>query len=212
MIKYLFGMLINIFNFRISKLAKVDYYSKVDKKAKIYRGCRIYKSKIDAYTYIAPNSSVVNAKIGKFCSISQNVFIGLPQHNMNVVSTSPIFLSKKNAVCFSWTKNNKYEEHANVIIGNDVWIGMNVLIKGGVTIKDGAIIGAGSIVTKDIPAYAVVVGTPAKIIKYRFSDDIICKLVDLKWWNFSEKHLKDNIDFFSDEKFYKYDLLNELKL
>ena len=83
-------------------------------------------------------------------------------------------------------------------IGADVWIGANALIKGGVSIGVGAVIGAGAVVVKDIPPYAIVGGVPAKIIKYRFPDDIIELLLLSKWWELSEDVLKLNADFCMD--------------
>ena len=77
-----------------------------------------------------------------------------------------------------------------VTIGNDVWIGIKATIMPNITIGDGAVIGANAVVTKDVPPYAVVVGVPAKIIKYRFDEEIIKDLLELKWWNYSESFIK----------------------
>jgi len=82
------------------------------------------------------------------------------------------------------------------IIGNDVWIGSNVTIKCGVKIGDGAIIGYNSNVTKDIPPYCIVGGNPSKIIRKRYSDEIIEKLLEIKWWLWSEDKIKENAEFF----------------
>jgi acetyltransferase-like isoleucine patch superfamily enzyme len=96
-----------------------------------------------------------------------------------------------------------------VIIGNDVWVGYGSIILSGVKIGDGAIIGAGSIVTQDVPPYAIVGGNPARLIRYRFSQDKIAKLLEIAWWNWSEEKIKDNIDYFYSnvddfiKKFYK---------
>jgi hypothetical protein len=76
------------------------------------------------------------------------------------------------------------------IIGNDVWIGANAVIKKGVKIEDGAVIGAGAIVVDNIPAFSVVGGVPARIIRHRFGDDVIQKLLHLKWWEFDEDLLR----------------------
>lgn len=212
MYKYLIGFLINFFNFRISKFAMIDSVSDVGCSTLIYRGCRILNSKINSFTYIAPNSSIVHATVGKFCSISQNVFVGLPDHKIKALSTSPLFQTKKNALKISWVKSDSdFEEHAKVTIGNDVWIGMNVLIKGGITIGDGVIIGAGAIVTKDIPPYAIVVGAPAKIIKFRFEKEIIDKLLLIRWWDLPKSELLKNISLFSDFNSCNYDLDKLLK-
>ncbi len=191
-------MLINLFNFKISKLAHIDHMSKIQKHTKIYRGCKVVNSQIDSFTYIAPNSYIVNSKIGKFCSISQYVYIGLPNHKMDSLSTSPIFYSKHNALDIRWTENNLGVEISDVEIGSDVWIGRNSLIRAGVVIGNGAIVGAGSIVTKDVPAYSIVAGVPARIIRYRFSNDIIEKLLEIEWWNYSEDILKRNLDSFEN--------------
>jgi len=203
MSKYLCGFFLYFFNYRVSKLSFIDNKSTIHKKAKVYRGCQVFNSTIDAHTYIAPNSCIIHSHIGKFCSISKNVYIGLPKHSFNTLSTSPLFLSENNALKTSWVKGNSFEEFETVEIGNDVWIGMNVMIKGGVKISDGAVIGAGSIVTKDVPPFAIVVGSPAKVIKYRFSEDIIGMILSLKWWNMSDKSLLKNIDLFRNEDFYK---------
>jgi tetrahydrodipicolinate N-succinyltransferase len=85
---------------------------------------------------------------------------------------------------------------------------MNVLIKSGVEINDGAVIGAGSIVTKDVPPYGIVVGSPAKIIKFRFTEDIIRKLLEIKWWNLSPKLLINHINFFQRSNIKLSDLVN----
>lgn len=79
-------------------------------------------------------------------------------------------------------------------IGNDVWIGWGVLIKGGVTIGNGAVIGARSVVTKDVPPYAVVAGVPAKVIKYRFEQEKIDLLQQLQWWNWDIDRIYENLD------------------
>lgn len=91
-------------------------------------------------------------------------------------------------------------KNGKVIIGNDVWIGTNVTILPSVTIGNGAIIEAGSVITKDIPDYAVVAGTPAKIIKYRFSEEEITLLNASQWWNWSDEAIKEHISEFSDKR------------
>lgn len=90
------------------------------------------------------------------------------------------------------------ENKKEVIIGNDVWIGQSVLIKPGVVIGDGAIIGAGAVVTKNVAPYAIVVGVPAQIIKYRFSDEQIKKLLNIKWWDKDKEWIEEKAYLFSD--------------
>ena len=114
-----------------------------------------------------------------------------------------------------WEKfNYKINRKRQIIIGNDVTIGANVTIMGGVTIGNGAVVGANSLVTKDIPPYAIVGGNPAKIIKYRFEDEIIEKLNEIKWWNWSEEKIKENMDcILGDVKLFveKFHQKNEYK-
>jgi acetyltransferase-like isoleucine patch superfamily enzyme len=200
MMKYFYGFLINFFNFRISKFALIDNISVVKNKAKIYSKCQIFNSNIGSYSYVTRNTSIVHANIGAFCSISNNVRIGMGQHKVNSISTSPIFYSKNNALGISWGVRNEFEEFQRVNVGSDVWIGTGVMIMSGVSIGHGAIIGAGAIVTKDIPNYAIVVGIPAKIIKYRFDEKHIKSLIDSEWWNWSEKDIRDKIHLFESDE------------
>ena len=82
----------------------------------------------------------------------------------------------------------------DTVIGNDVWIGENVIILPGVHIDDGAIIGANSVVAKDIEPYSIAVGNPCRVIKKRFDDETISKLLEIKWWNWNEKRIFDNLE------------------
>ena len=88
------------------------------------------------------------------------------------------------------------EKRNFVILGNDVTIGANVIILPGVKIGDGAIVGAGAVVTRDVPPYAIAAGVPAKILKYRYSQEQIKKLLKIAWWNWSEEKIVENMDYF----------------
>ncbi|MBR3614186.1 MAG: CatB-related O-acetyltransferase [Clostridia bacterium] len=115
--------------------------------------------------------------IGRYCSFAANIRYFGANHPMNYVSMSPYFYNKK------FSPNVKDIERKHLIIGNDCWIGYGVIITNKCTkIGNGAVIAAGSIVTKDVPPYAVVAGNPARIIKYRFDEEIINEIENSKWW------------------------------
>lgn len=169
-------------------------------------GGRIHKSYIGYGTYIVgENCYIHDCKIGRFCSIASNCHIGLGDHTLDMVSTSPLFYSAHSLLPEHFlSKSIPLPEQTiggtnyKVMIGNDVWMGYNVCVKEGITIGDGAIIGAKSLVTRDIPPYAIAVGTPAKVIKYRFSPEQIEKLLAVKWWDKDLSWIKENVQSFQN--------------
>ena len=119
---------------------------------------------------------------------------------MDNISTSPIFTEAKNGTKHSWVKESTINPYKRVVVGNDVWIGVRTMVMGGVKIGDGAVIGAGSIVTKDVPPYAVVAGVPAKVIRFRFPQDQIDVLLAHPWWVLTEEKLRKRIELFQDSE------------
>ena len=179
----------------------------ISSKTKLYTPSHIVKSHIGDYTYISKNAHISLTSIGKFCSIGPNFLCGWGIHPSNGVSTSPMFYSTKKQNGYSLTKTDKIIERKNIIIGNDVFIGANVMILDGVEIGDGAIIGACSIVSKNIPPYAIAFGNPITIHQYRFPVSTIKDLLSTKWWNLPDGELQlVEKYFFEVEKF-----INQLK-
>ncbi|OIP85082.1 MAG: chloramphenicol acetyltransferase [Porphyromonadaceae bacterium CG2_30_38_12] len=168
-----------------------DYNNTIDATASCFHPYHIVNSLIGSYTYIAINSTINNTTIGKFCSIGPNLICGWGIHPTNGISTAPMFYStlKQNGITFSDV--DKIQELKPITIGNDVFIGANVTILDGVTIGDGAVIGAGAVVSKDIPPYAIAVGCPIRIVRYRLEPEQIDKLLKINWWEFDEDRLKD---------------------
>lgn len=157
----------------------------------IYPPAHISETTIGDYTYVSMNSFISRTIIGKCCSIGPNLICGWGIHPTDTISSHPMFFStmKKNGMTLSAV--DKIEERKSITIGNDVFIGANVTILDGVTIGDGAVIGAGAVVSKDIPPYAIAVGCPIQIIRYRFDEETRHKLQEIKWWDFDEKGLQD---------------------
>ena len=162
----------------------------------IERRGMVFNSKLGDYSYTGYNTITKYADIGKYCSISWNVSIGGANHNYCRISTHPFSFEKK----FGFTNEGRYTSFSDpLVIGNDVWIGCNSVILRKVKIGDGAVIGASSVVTKDVPPYAIVVGNPAKILKYRFPAVVINKLLEIQWWDWDPNFIKNNISFFQNE-------------
>lgn len=134
-------------------------------------------------------SESVRVSIGNFCSIASGVvFAACAEHNMYTISTFP-YKVKCLGACV-----NEALSKGDIIVGDDVWIGQNAIILSGINIGQGAIVAAGSIVTKDIPPYAIVAGNPAKIIKYRFEPDMIKELIKVDFSQLELEHIKNNIE------------------
>lgn len=168
--------------------------SQIADNVQINRRNFIIDSNIGDFTYTGLNTTIKHADIGKFSSVSWNVsVVGGGSHDMNHVTTHPFYQMKSFGIA---TCDIKYDWE-RVKIGNDVWIGAHVCVLPGITIGNGAVIGANSVVTKDVPPYAVVAGNPAKLLKYRFDENIIEILNKEQWWNWPVETLKKNIELFS---------------
>ncbi len=176
----------------------------------IYKGVHVGKY---TYGYKTLLSNPAADKIGRFCSINHTARI-VANHSVEAVTTSPIlgdinflddrtFYELDNYIQLNGVYRDNCDAYPHeiaknrpVVIGNDVWIGANAILISGVNIGDGAIVAAGAVVTHDVPAYAVVGGVPARIIKYRFSQEIISKLEKIEWWNWPIEKIRARIKDF----------------
>lgn len=138
-------------------------------------------------------------KIGKYCAIGHGLKIRPRNHATSYVNLQDAFQNKYGLPKLDAIKGP-------VIVGNNVWIGDNVVILSGVVVGDGAVLGAGSIVTKDVPPYTIAVGSPAKPIRKRFSNEVVAQLVQIKWWDWPEDKIRRNRTFFSTDFTEKTDI------
>ena len=149
---------------------------------------------IGRYTYTGQNTVIKRARIGPFCSISWNVSIGGAEHEYKRMTTHPFPLMT--SFGFVQTAESYPTSELPLEIGADVWIGAGASILRGVKIGDGAIVGTNAVVTHDILPYAIAAGVPAKIIKFRFSQQKVEELSTLRWWEWPDEKIKQNIHLF----------------
>ena len=162
----------------------IDNLSQINDYTHILSNTLLLNSQVDSYTYIGKSGMIQNCQIGKFCSIANEVCIGLGNHPITNFSTATLFYKKYNKLKVEFVeKDSDFIEYKNIEIGHDVWIGIRSIILDGVKIGHGAIVAANSVVSKDVPPYAIVGGVPAKIIRYRFSEEKISQLLESNWWN-----------------------------
>ena len=204
---------LNIINSSVNSKALANWVKK-NKNVHLGEGVTLYKeshsygtpAEIRNYTningpFVIKGSGYVS--IGKYCDIAESLYIISSNHQVNKANIQ----AKLQAEFDGQVDIAK----GPVYIGNNVWIGDRVTILSGVTIGDGAVIGAGSVVTKDVPAFAICAGVPAKLIRYRFSQDIIDKLLVIAWWHWDHSTILENKSFFQDSIIRKKDI-NDVSL
>jgi len=169
--------------------------------ASVLSGVTLQGCSISRFSYVSYHSRLVNCIVGKFCSVGPDVQIGLGPHPVRrFVSTYPAFYSPRNSGCSLSLRNDAVFDDSvpETVLGNDVWIGSNVIIPGGIVIGTGAVVAAGSVVVKDVPPYAIVGGNPAQLIRFRFDDATIAKLLESAWWDWPLSEIRDRLHEFLD--------------
>ncbi|MBK8443089.1 MAG: CatB-related O-acetyltransferase [Sphingobacteriales bacterium] len=162
----------------------------------------LWESNLDDFSYVAHHSTLLRTQCQKFSCIGPHVLCGTGTHPLHWVSLHPAFYSTQTTQTTFAQKKDTFTESKPVFIGNDVWIGAQSIIADGVHIGNGAVVAANSFVSSDVPAYAIVGGTPAKFIRWRFGAAHIEFLEQFCWWNYNIEWLHQHQSYFSDiEKF-----------
>lgn len=167
------------------------------------------KIRIGRYTsFNGPGSDIISkvhdVTIGNFCSIARNCTIQEFNHKTDrctsyYIIRNLIDAADRQEYIWSGSEDKDIESRGPITIGNDVWIGAQVVVLSGVTIGSGAVIAANSTVTHDVPPYAIVGGTPAKILKYRFDHELIKALLQLEWWLWDDEKIRRNRALFEGQ-------------
>jgi phosphonate metabolism protein (transferase hexapeptide repeat family) len=150
----------------------------------------IAESSFGDYSYVVNDSNIIYTSVGRFCSIAAHTRINPGNHPLDRVAlshftyrSSAYGLGEDDASFFDWRRDH------HVTIGHDVWIGHGAIILPGVTLGNGAAIGAGAVVSRDVPPFAIAIGTPARILRYRFTPEIIAALERIAWWHWPHAQL-----------------------
>ena len=167
------------------------YQSSLSPYCNLAHHAEVSYSTIGSRTY----TKVQYADVGKYCSISWDVTIGALSHPLHAVSSHSFPFQKRFRLC----EKDQPAKRERTVVGNDVWIGCGSIIKQGVHIGDGAVIGAGAVVTHDVEPYEIVVGVPAKHHSWRFEEEIRKELLELKWWDWDDSVVRNNIELFSPD-------------
>lgn len=167
-----------------SRLSAVSQ-STVHPSSKLESGTSFFASHMDKHSFCGYDCDIHSADIGRFVSIANGVVIGGGHHPMEWVGMSPVFYRGRDSVKAKFSEHDR-EPVRRVRIGHDVWIGRSAIVLPGADIGHGAVVGAGAVVTKSVPPYAIVAGNPARLIRYRFSEAVVQRLLASAWWDLDE--------------------------
>jgi phosphonate metabolism protein (transferase hexapeptide repeat family) len=151
---------------------------------------RVAESSFGDYSYVVSDSDIIYTTVGRFCSIASHTRINPGNHPVDRVAmnhftyrSSAYGLGDDDPAFFDWRRKSR------CTLGHDVWIGHGAVVLPGVSMGNGAVAGAGAIVTKDVPAFAIVVGNPARLLRYRFPPEFMITLEQIAWWDWPDERL-----------------------
>lgn len=154
-------------------------------------------SALGDYSYVERHSELIYTQTGRFCAIAADVRLNALNHPIERVSQHK-FTYRANEYFVGKKLDHGFREQrmdgGRVVLGHDVWIGHGAIVLPGVTVGTGAVVGAGSVVTRDVEPYAIVAGTPARFVRWRFEPETAQRLQQLAWWNWSHDQLADAVD------------------
>lgn len=153
------------------------------------------------HSFCGYDCDINEADIGNFVSIANGVVIGGGRHPMEWVGMSPVFYEGRDSVKAKFSTHRR-DPARRVLIESDVWIGRSAILLPGVEVGVGAVVGAGSVVTRSVPAYAVVGGNPARLIRYRFDEVTIQRLLGTRWWDLPDDRLSELGCHFTDVEMF----------
>lgn len=189
---------------RVSLSASIGEDVFLEGRNSVGKKVRLSNSFLGYGTYVSDGCDLSGCRLGRYCTIAPGVKLIRGTHPTNFVSVHPAFYSPKHPCGLSYVSESKFEEYKyadekyQALIGNDVWIGADVILLEGISIGDGAIVAAGAVVTKDVPPYAIVGGVPAKVLRYRFDEQTIKRLLSVRWWDKDRKWIQKYAAYFTE--------------
>lgn len=180
-----------------------------ERPAFVFDPRRILDTSLGAFSYVNGylTSALYHCEVGRYCSIAESVVVGPPEHPVDWLSTHLIaFTQPEQYPSFyqvpefarlapDGSKAERFTMPDKTVIGHDVWIGAGAFVRRGLRIGDGAIVAAGAVVTRDVPPYAIVAGSPAQVLRLRFDERLVARLLELRWWRYDLAPHKQELDF-----------------